>query len=262
MINDERRVIGQLHGGFSHCTSVEAPVEKLFGRFDISWLGYNNHDEIKTKRLKDWLDPNETGHLVTNTIEAVELAPQIVHRTVTTGQTHAVYPLYAVPDATGYIWEWTYHYNSNEAYLFSTNGYASVSFTRPNNAYTLQARPIYPISGAYLTPAFIYNFQVVSYQTKSISAYPNPVSDILNVKIEKNENEWDSDNQMLSSKYDEKEFLIQLFDTNGNLLYREFANEGIVQLNLSRQSSGLYYLIVNSNINKELKSEQIVIVKQ
>ena len=264
LLNDEKRVIGQLHGGLTvGCPIVNNPSKKLYGRFDLSWLGYNNINNKKTRRLFDWLDPNGTGGLTTNTIGSVLFTPQVVFRTVTIGQTQTVYPLYSVPDATGYVWEWTYNYNSNEVSLNSTNQYASVSFSTPNSVYTLQARPIFPISGAYSTPAFIYNFQTVSYQTKNVSAYPNPVSDILNVKIENPEDVWDSEKQSIgNSNSDKREFLIKLYNASGNQLYSNIVKEGTVQINLSRQKSGLYYLIISDNINKESKPEQIVIVKQ
>lgn len=49
-------VIGQLHGGRDGC----APITKYYGRFDISWNGYGNPTD-KRRRLKDWLDPNNTN---------------------------------------------------------------------------------------------------------------------------------------------------------------------------------------------------------
>ncbi len=55
VLNFNHKVIGQLHGGNGGC----APVKKYYGKFSVSWTGNNNPD--KRRRLKDWLDPNNTG---------------------------------------------------------------------------------------------------------------------------------------------------------------------------------------------------------
>lgn len=53
LINSDHKIIGQLHGGDSGC----APITKYYGRFDKSW----NYGNVATRRLKDWLDPSNTG---------------------------------------------------------------------------------------------------------------------------------------------------------------------------------------------------------
>jgi V8-like Glu-specific endopeptidase len=53
LFNTNKRVIGQLHGGYSGC----APIEKDYGRFDKSWTGGGTNDT----QLKYWLDPLNTN---------------------------------------------------------------------------------------------------------------------------------------------------------------------------------------------------------
>ncbi|MCW5911410.1 MAG: T9SS type A sorting domain-containing protein [Cyclobacteriaceae bacterium] len=53
-------VIGQLHGGQIGC----APTVTHSGRFDVSWNGGGTPQT----RLSDWLDPNNTNAMATNTI--------------------------------------------------------------------------------------------------------------------------------------------------------------------------------------------------
>ena len=48
LLNQNKRVIGQLHGGLNGC----APITMYFGRFDISWNSGN---------LRQWLDRRNTG---------------------------------------------------------------------------------------------------------------------------------------------------------------------------------------------------------
>ena len=57
LLNAEHKIIGQLYGGDSSCDSLYSA--DYYGRFDISWNGYNN-DSIQRK-LSCWLDSLNTG---------------------------------------------------------------------------------------------------------------------------------------------------------------------------------------------------------
>ncbi|MDE5703515.1 MAG: serine protease, partial [Bacteroidales bacterium] len=49
LFNQNHRIVGQLHGGYSGCP----PVSKWYGRFDKSWTGGGTNET----RLSNWLDP-------------------------------------------------------------------------------------------------------------------------------------------------------------------------------------------------------------
>ena len=66
LFDQNMRVVGQLHGGENGC----APVTKHYGKFDQSWTG----GETAQTRLRDWLDPNNTGAMTTNTINIPSIA--------------------------------------------------------------------------------------------------------------------------------------------------------------------------------------------
>lgn len=51
------RCIGQLHGGPSFCGAAAANLHDFYGRFSVSWEGGGT----SATRLKDWLDPGNTG---------------------------------------------------------------------------------------------------------------------------------------------------------------------------------------------------------
>lgn len=57
LFDQNKRVIGQLHGGWASCTSLTADY---YGKFAMSW----NRGSTPATRLKDWLDPDNTGALV------------------------------------------------------------------------------------------------------------------------------------------------------------------------------------------------------
>ncbi len=55
--NSDRRLIGQLHGGYASCTSL---TSDWYGRLSRSWNGGGT----PATRLRDWLDPEGTGGMV------------------------------------------------------------------------------------------------------------------------------------------------------------------------------------------------------
>ncbi len=56
LFDQNKRLIGQLHGGWASCTSLTADY---YGKFAMSW----NRGSTPATRLKDWLDPDNTGVL-------------------------------------------------------------------------------------------------------------------------------------------------------------------------------------------------------
>ena len=50
------RIVGQLHGGYASCTSI---TSDWYGKISISWANGSS----ASSRLKDWLDPDNTGVL-------------------------------------------------------------------------------------------------------------------------------------------------------------------------------------------------------
>src|SRR5688572_21815203 len=61
LFNQAHRIIGQLHGGFASCTSQ---TSDWYGKFSVSWTGGGTN----STRLRNWLDPDNTGTLVIDTV--------------------------------------------------------------------------------------------------------------------------------------------------------------------------------------------------
>ncbi len=57
LFDQNKRIIGQLYGGSSACGASAANLNDDYGRFDISW----NTGTTPATRLRDWLDPGNTG---------------------------------------------------------------------------------------------------------------------------------------------------------------------------------------------------------
>lgn len=64
LYNQDHRVIGQLHGGYASCTSN---TSDWYGKFSVSFHGGGSPNNS----LKYWLDPDDTGLLVTDTISTM-----------------------------------------------------------------------------------------------------------------------------------------------------------------------------------------------
>jgi len=62
LFDQNHRIIGQLYGGFAACSgNVNNGQADWYGRFGISWNGNS-----AATRLKDWLDPGNTGATIIN----------------------------------------------------------------------------------------------------------------------------------------------------------------------------------------------------
>ena len=68
LFNEDARIIGQLYAGQSFCDGTDNNNDyDIYGRFGISW----DSGETPETRLKDWLDPNNSGNSTTETIQNV-----------------------------------------------------------------------------------------------------------------------------------------------------------------------------------------------
>lgn len=63
LFDQNSRIVGQLHGGFASCSSNTAD---FYGKFSMSW----DRGSSSSNRLKEWLDPNNTGLTTLNGINA------------------------------------------------------------------------------------------------------------------------------------------------------------------------------------------------
>lgn len=60
LFDQNHRIIGQLYGGFAACAgTVNNGQADWYGRFGVSWDGSSS-----SNRLRDWLDPGNTGQLI------------------------------------------------------------------------------------------------------------------------------------------------------------------------------------------------------
>lgn len=136
LMNQNHLVVGQLHGGSSNC----APVTMYYGRFDKSW----DYGNTATRRLKDWLDSNNTG--ITQ-LEARELMPEIVGTKFICDS--STYYIKNLPANAMVVWEYPTEANSAPRPQFYTN------YPVPNQC-TIKNKYYYPYN-ANLVAKIVYN---------------------------------------------------------------------------------------------------------
>ena len=130
-----------------------------------------------------------------------------------TGGTSSDY--YALPDYNNFYVEW---YNS---------GSYNIWVTADNICGT--SDPLsFPIQISYCSPA-------------PSPAYPNPVNNILNIKLEE-----PPINAKASTTYD-----VRLYNGQGNQVRQQNFKGGTVQLNVSNLPNGLYYIHIHDNSNNK-----------
>ncbi|MCO6497599.1 MAG: T9SS type A sorting domain-containing protein [Chitinophagaceae bacterium] len=71
LFDNNHRILGQLHGGYSSCTSSD--LRDWYGAFDLSWSGGGTN----STRLSNWLDPSGIDAMTTNTTNVSDLTPSI-----------------------------------------------------------------------------------------------------------------------------------------------------------------------------------------
>ncbi|OIN55642.1 putative Ig domain-containing protein, partial [Arsenicibacter rosenii] len=172
LFNADRRVVGQLHGGGSFCTSPTSPDQ--YGRIYTSWTGGGS----PATRLSDWLNPAGSTATTTNSVKSQVSGPAAFVSTATfslnsgssitswvvTGGNGVITPtsgagnvasLTATGTATGATI--TFYINAGQSYpiSFTKNINASAGENFPPIASTIPARTATVGSPfSYTVPAF------------------------------------------------------------------------------------------------------------
>ncbi|MDR2773906.1 MAG: T9SS type A sorting domain-containing protein, partial [Tannerella sp.] len=147
---------------------------------------------------------------------------------------------------TNYYWVW--HMNDGGATLSNPYGtQATVTITQSSGKYRLKAYGINSCGG-YTSgiPLFMYEFSVGEALYR-MTAYPNPVSSVLNVQLEEQELETASSSSGRQTVTGSAPvYTIRLYNAAGTLVLQTTANDvGTVQLNVGSLPNGIYTLHVH-----------------
>ena len=70
LLNQSKKIVGQLAGGPSACNAPANYLKDAYGRFDNSWTGTGNN----ATRQSNWLDPSNLGNMTTASISISHIA--------------------------------------------------------------------------------------------------------------------------------------------------------------------------------------------
>lgn len=80
------RLVGQLHGGYASCSSI---TSDWYGRLSVSWTGGGT----SATRLRDWLDPDNTGTLVLDGRDPGAIDTKVADGRPAGGDRNALFPI-------------------------------------------------------------------------------------------------------------------------------------------------------------------------
>jgi hypothetical protein len=164
---------------------------------------------------------------------------------------------------------WIWDKNISGATLGSSTGPTATVTLPGSGAYRLFAYGINSCGGNTTgAPMFIYSISISNSSTYSLSAYPNPVSGVLNVQIEELETASSTTSGFSSSSSSsggsigraQPVYTISLYSITGTLALQTTASDpGTVQLNVGNLPGGNYTLHVHDGTETPPVTQQIVI---
>jgi len=178
LLNQNKKIIGQL---FSSTQPMYPPCNKQsggnnYGRFDLSWTGGGTN----ATRLSNWLDPNNTGALTTNTTSVANLNNPVIGRMTLSGDAEIctgskTYYLTGAPTGVPIVWTSSNNgiaqvVGNGTSATVTKYGFGNVTITATvgGNCYTNNTKSIsINIGGPYA------GFNIVDYIQTGVCYEPN-----------------------------------------------------------------------------------------
>ncbi|MDO4703203.1 serine protease [Tannerella sp.] len=145
LLNNDHRVIGQLHGGLSSCSSLNSP--DWYGKFSVSWTGNGATDS--RRRLRDWLDPQGTNPQTLNGIGR----PTLIGPMTICNQPNYTYTIKNLPQGATVQWS----ASNNSMTLQSGQGTATALFRQTGFA-NAEIRAAIRFNGITIANLTQYNY--------------------------------------------------------------------------------------------------------
>jgi len=245
-INNERKVIGQLHGGDTTC----APVTKYYGKLSVSW-DYN--DSIQ-RQLKHWLDPNQTGAITLNGTFECDGNVTINNKTYNSNLGTTIGCVITITNTTFNNGATGKYYAQNKIVINPgtiVNAGANILFAARGNG---GGRGDEEFSFSYpeTDEEFYDNEEILASLNLAIESqkitdidfnvYPNPNDGNFTIKIEGKA----------------ESYTVEIFNSMGILIGRVDCDEEVVHVNRADLPSGLYFVKISTEAGIVVKK----VVKQ
>lgn len=265
LFDQNHRVIGQLHGGPSSCSS--SSLWDYYGSFDFSWTGGGSN----STRLSNWLDPGSTGAMVTNA-----RSPMIVFHNKTISGASPMRTATQNMEIAGEVNSPGYFPPSTPPWIFPNMPRAGLPFVVQSGAnitykagesidilpgVTVQAGSVFlaQIAPVICSDGLDYLYKtggtkeeeerpIVKEDNKTIptteaarqgfTVYPNPATSVITLQV--------TDKSLFN-----KPFVVM--DMLGNAVYKGRTANVQQRIDISTLSSGIYYITINGNTAKFTK---------
>jgi hypothetical protein len=237
LLNQNHRVIGQLHGGADGCPPN---VAKYYGRLDISWNGGGT----STTRLKDWLDPNNTNATTLNGIGYQCNTIYINNQTYSSG-TQTITGCKIEISNTTINSGATVNINSQQGVTLKPGFWAKngsnvrITATQPSSSSLSLSSTQVEESEEDADWLTSLEQAVASPKTGDIdfTVYPNPNDGNFTVEITGNT----------------QAYIVEIFNVSGGIMGKVDCNAGTVNINRSDLPSGIYYLKISTGNESAVK---------
>jgi hypothetical protein len=266
LINNNRKVIGQLHGGYE--ASCNTYYVKYYGKFNVSWTG--NGATNNRRKLQPWLDPAGTNP---TTLNGIATCPTLSHNDFsisTMSEGGNVYTLEATANVAGidqYQWEltqgsgWTIIQHpfteSGKPYMYKVrvtkdSGGSSQAIVRgrPHSCagWADEWIPIFlPLTSSYSMSASLGlggTTLIVQIDTDS-EAYEAAISQ--------------SGSGVSTGVTSQPVFTVRLYNSQGVLVRQTTAQAGTVSLDVGNLPNGFYILQVHDGSANPPQTQNILI---
>ncbi|TAG41423.1 MAG: T9SS C-terminal target domain-containing protein [Cytophagia bacterium] len=163
LFDQNKRIVGQLHGGASGCGQSASNMWDLYGRVYTSWAGNGTN----STRLSNWLDPTNSGVFVLDGI-GLGNPPTITSFTPTSGTIGTSVTI----TGTNFTGATAVSFNNITATTFNVVSATSITATVPVNATTGTIRVV----TAFGTAVSSSNFTFVTPMPPTITSFTPSVS--------------------------------------------------------------------------------------
>ena len=258
LINNNRRIIGQLKGRLSTCNAKTAPA--WYGKFSVSWTGNNN--DSPQRRLRDWLAPGLSNppSTLNGTANRDCTAPRVTSISGNTSVPNGQYANYRANTNSGsqpitnYQWILNPQLNNN-LYGANTSSLDIAFYTAGNYQLVCRAYNACGWSDYFVTNLNVYN------RSSYAIAYPSPVSDVLTVSFNSEKIEETKASLQSSNSARRGSFLldIKLYDIYGTLAHQATSSSENITINVSNLKSGIYVLHVFDGISTVPEVHKVIV---
>jgi hypothetical protein len=266
LINGERRIIGQLHGGSSACTAYmfhglqygpDSP--DWYGKFSVSWTSNGATDN--RRKLRPWLDPAGTNpQTLDGTFYATISGPFYISDC--NPKTYSVFTI-----LNNIPWTWTCSSNLTQGWgTGNVREFSIANCTGVSQSYGWIAVSYNGIEVARKTVLLTVPSASGS-GTYSTSVHPNPVSSVLQVDIvESEENLSVTSDRLLVVRSEsarsakQQVYDVRLFNIQGTQV-RQAAVTGRsgISMDTSGLPNGIYMLCVHDGSSNPPQTQNVVI---